>query len=574
MNKRRHALFTLIGLVMCSSTTLYAGPIAPTSVSPTPSAIPATDASLDPDTVYSLLAAELAGQRNQLDVSFDHYVTQATKTKDAALAERATYIAQQMRDSARIMTAAQLWVELAPNNAEPRTILIQQLSKADRYNDIAPHVDAILTANPEADLQAIAMGAEDLKPKDLNDLITILSTASKKYPENMTLHLTVARFLIVDKKWDAAKAQIEIVLAKNPLHEQALLMQADVLLYKKQSAEAVTLIKNAIKKGADGKRIQLYYARLLVEDKQIDAARKQFVHINELYPNDGELLFTLALLALDSNFEDLAKDYFRQLIEIGAHESEAHYYLGQMNEDNNKLDAAIEHYSKIEPYSDTYLAGIANTALILLKQDKGNEALNTVQKARNLYPELGIDLYLIESDLLIKQERYQEAVTLLTKALNENKHQPELLYARALAAEKTNDLALVEKDLRFLIKQDPNNVSALNALGYTLADRTKRSQEALELITKALALRPDDPAIIDSMGWVQFRLGNYQEALNYLQRAYKNLPDEEVASHLIEVLWVMGKKDEANKLLADALKQNPNSKLLNSTIDRLKKTLP
>jgi tetratricopeptide (TPR) repeat protein len=574
MNTRGITLFTLLGLVVCSSAPLFAANTLEKKT-PTPTIAPkAVDASasLDPDTVYSLLTAELAGQRNQLDVSFANYLSQAKKTKDPVIAERATNIAQQMRDSAHILAAAEVWVKIAPDNIEPHTILIQQLAKANRYNEIGPHVDAILKTNPDADLQAIAMGAEELTPDNLHQLITLLVNSSTKYPKNISLHLTVARLSMIDKKWDYAQTQLNAVLAIEPLQEQALLMQSDILLNQHKSALAVEKLHDAIKRGANSKRVQVYYSRLLLEDKQIDAAKKQFTHLTELYPNDSELLFTIALLALDSNLQDVSKEYLQDVVALGEHESEAHYYLGQISEDEKNTNAAIAHYNKITPDSDVYLAGLATTALILLKQGKGDEAIEKVQQSRNLNPELGIDLYLIESDLLIKQGHYQQAVKVLTQSLAQNKDEPELLYARSLAAEKADDLVLSEKDLTTLIKQNPNDVMALNALGYTLADRTKRTQEALKLITRALALRPDDPAIIDSMGWVQFRLGNYQKSLELLRKAYKSFRDEEVAAHLGEVLWVMGKHDEATQILSESLKENPDSQVLKNTIERLKKS--
>lgn len=576
MNKRGITLLPLLGLVVCSSNTIFAGSILE-KATPTPLTLvlptaPTTTAgSLDADTIYSLLTAELAGQRDQLDISFDNYFNQAKKTKDPVIAERATNIALEMRDSARILEAAELWVALAPDNINPRTILIQQLAKANRYSEISPHLDAILKTKPDADLQAIAMGAEDLTPDKLKQLIEVLVKTSVKYPKNISLHLTIARLSMVDKKWDQAQKELSAVLAIEPLQEQALLMQSDVLLQQQKSALAVSKLHDAINRGAKSKRVQIYYARLLLEDKQIEKAKKQFSHLAELYPNDSELLFTIALLALDSNMKKVAQDYFKIVIALGEHESEARYYLGQIAEDDKKLDEAMAQYNQITADSDVYLSGVASTALILLKQGKNDVAIEKIQQSRNLNPELDIDLSLIESDLLIKQERYKDAIGVLTQALTKNKDQPELLYVRSLAAEKAGDLKMAENDLRILINKNPNDAMALNALGYTLADRTNRTQEALTLITKALTLRPDDPAIIDSMGWVQFRLGNYPKALDYLRKAYKLFRDPEVAAHLGEVLWVTGKHDEATQLLSEALKENPDSKILKNTIERLKK---
>lgn len=573
MKKRYIALLTLCGLA--ASTHLLAGSATPASEgagTPTPTATPSAAASLDTDTIYSVLTAELAGQRNQLDISYDQYLLQAQKTKDASLAQRATYIALQMRDSARILKASQLWVTLDPTNAEPRTFLIQQLAKANRYGEIGPHIDAILKTTPDANMQDIVMGAEELSSAHLKELTSTLQTAANQYPKNDSLHLALAHLLMLDKKWSDAQAQINIVLTKNSLQEQAILMQADLLLAQKQTALAVEKIHDAINRGANSKRVELYYARLLIENKQLDAAKDQLKHVVELYPDDGELLFTVALLALDSNMTNFAKVYFQQLIAMGVHESEAHYYLGQISEDRNDATTAMDHYEKIDANADVYLAGVASTSLILLKQGKGTEAIEKVEQSRNLNPELGVDLYLIESDLLIKQSRYQDAVTLLTKALKENKNNAELMYARALAAEKTNNIALLESDLRYLIKENPEDVSALNALGYTLADKTNRTKEALDLINKAIALRPDDPAIIDSMGWVQYRLGDYAKATELLKSAYQKFPDDEIAAHLIEVLWVTGKKDEATQLYTAAIKKTPDSEILKSTMDRLKKS--
>jgi tetratricopeptide (TPR) repeat protein len=216
-----------------------------------------------------------------------------------------------------------------------------------------------------------------------------------------------------------------------------------------------------------------------------------------------------------------------------------------------------------------YLPAQLRQADILIASGRAAEAARRLADARSSQPDYAIQLYLIEAETLANNERPEQARQVLDKALVQNPDDLNLLYTRAMLAEKRNDLAQMEKDLRAIIQREPDNAMALNALGYTLTDRTTRYAEARGLIEKAHRINPDDPAVLDSMGWVNYRLGNLDDAEKYLRQALERFPDHEVAAHLGEVLWANGKQREAKKVWAKALQDQPDSPILRSTLLRL-----
>jgi tetratricopeptide (TPR) repeat protein len=216
-----------------------------------------------------------------------------------------------------------------------------------------------------------------------------------------------------------------------------------------------------------------------------------------------------------------------------------------------------------------YLAATSRIGQILVAQGEVSRCNIWFNEQREKYPQLSEPLYGLEADILNRGGEAASALTLLTQALKKSPDSTSLRYARAMLSEQQNDLPGMEKDLRTLIKADPNNTTALNALGYTLADRTTRYTEALQLVSRALELQPDEPAILDSMGWVLYRTGKYDEAVSYLTRAYAVFPDPEVAAHLGEVLWVKGDTDKATLIWRGAILRDPDHPVLLKTLKRL-----
>jgi Flp pilus assembly protein TadD len=243
-------------------------------------------------------------------------------------------------------------------------------------------------------------------------------------------------------------------------------------------------------------------------------------------------------------------------------------YLGQLAEERKQFDEALRWYAEVAP-GEQYLAAQLRIAQLLSKQGKLDAGRRHLQELRAAGRADRIPLLLAESQLLRDAGKAKEAYELLAENLAAQPEQPELLYESALLAEKIGRHDVLEANLRKLIGVKPDHAHAYNALGYSFADRNQRLAEAEQLIVKALQLSPEDPFIIDSMGWVLFRKGDNAGALTHLQRAYSIRPDPEIAAHLGEVLWALGRRDEARKTWQDAAKAHPGNEVLAEVMKRL-----
>ena len=332
--------------------------------------------------------------------------------------------------------------------------------------------------------------------------------------------------------------------------------------------EALPLLQKSIRQYPDDKRLGLTYARTLVEQNRMGEAKVQFASLVEQYPEDDELRFSLALVCLEGKAWDEAEGYLEELIERDSHVDSAHLNLGRIAEERNDPETALTQYALVGPGND-YLPAQLRQADILISHGRGTEASKKLAAARDAQPDFAIQLYLIEAETLSANNQTDRAWNVLQQALKQYPDDMNLLYSRAMLAEKRNNLEQMERDLRAIIQREPDNAMALNALGYTLSDRTTRYAEAKALIQQAYDLNPDDPAVLDSLGWVNFRLGNLDEAERLLRQALERFPDQEVAAHLGEVLWANGKQREAKKIWGTFLKENPDSPTLRKTILRL-----
>jgi tetratricopeptide (TPR) repeat protein len=256
------------------------------------------------------------------------------------------------------------------------------------------------------------------------------------------------------------------------------------------------------------------------------------------------------------------------LVARGSHVDSAHVNLGRIYEERNDPQNALNEYGQVGPGND-YLPAQLRQADILMSNGSTAEASKRLAQARADQPDYTIQLYLIEAETLTNNNQSDRGWQVLSQALKQYPDDLNLLYTRAMLAEKRDDLKQMETDLRAILKREPDNAMALNALGYTLSDRTTRYAEAKELIERAHQLNPEDPAVLDSLGWVNYRLGNLDEAERLLREALERYPDHEVAAHLGEVLWAKGEQREARKVWGKALEQQPDSPVLRSTLKRL-----
>ncbi len=519
------------------------------------------------DSLYALLVAELAGQRNRFDIALGNYVQQANATGDPGVAERGFRIAEYLGADQAALDTALIWANNAPGNLDAQRAAAVQLARAGRYEESLEFMEKALKGQGATHFDFLALSAAETDPDTRAGLLQSFDQLLAKHPDNPQLKFGKAVLLQQDGRAEEALALLE----EQPAKQQeipSILLQARLLQLLDRSQQALPLLEKSLRQHPDDKRLRLTYARLLVEQERLEEAMSEFATLVQQYPDDDDLRFSMALVCLEAQAWREAVVYLEDLIERGSHLDAAHFNLGRAYRELNEPEQALQAFAKVGPGNE-YLPAKLMQAELLFSLGRNQQASQLLARARDEQPDYAIQLYLIEIEALSGQQQTDKAWQIATEALEQFPEDLNLLYTRAMIAEKRGDLAQLEQDLRFIIEREPDNAMAINALGYTLADRTDRHQEALALIEQAYRLNPDDAAILDSLGWVNYRLGNLQEAETQLRRALERLPDDEVAAHLGEVLWAAGKQSEARTVWAAALKEKPDSLVLRETIKRL-----
>lgn len=541
-------------------------PVEDTATS-TPPAPAKQYASFSEETLYALLTAELAGQRDRFDIALGNYVQQANATQDPAVAERAFRIAEYLGAEQAALDSSLIWSDNAPDNVDAQRAVAIQLARAGRYDEAMVHMEKVLQGQGDTHFDFLALSAAETDPDTRAGLLQSFDRLLQKYPDNGQLLFGKALLLHQDGRPEEALTLLENHQASEK-QIPPLLLRARLLQGLNRGDEALPLLEKGIERFPDDKRLRLAYARQLVELQRLDDAKREFSGLVQQFPDDDDLRYSLALICLESQAWDEATVHLEELVARNAHVDAAHFNLGRLYEQREDSESALIEYGLVGP-GDDYLAAQVRQTEILFDDDRAAEASNRLARARDSQPDYAIQLYLIESEALANRQRVDEAWQVVDQALQQFPGDTNLLYTRAMLAEKRGDLAGLERDLRNIIQREPDNATALNALGYTLADRTTRYDEAKVLIDKAHQLNPEDPATLDSLGWVNYRLGNLGEAERYLRAALAKFPDHEVAAHLGEVLWAQGKQREARKVWAAALAEQPDSSILRATIERL-----
>jgi tetratricopeptide (TPR) repeat protein len=519
--------------------------------------------------MLKLMVAEVALQRGQPEIAVPALLELARETRDPRLAQRATEAAWNARFPDAAIEAAGIWLKAEPGNARARQVLAAMLASQQKLGPARAHFEQWLSSDSQnvgqSFLELSTLLARNPDRKAVLELMRSLAKPYGKVPE--------ARLAVAQAAWNAGNEELALeesraALKLSPDLEIAALFHAQAL-QKRSNDEALAFLAEYLKTHPQAKDARLNYARLLVTSKRYPEARKQFEALIEQFPQNGDVTMAVALLAIQANDYDSAETQLKRSLDAGYGEPDiARVYLGQISEERKRYDEALKWYSTVQP-GEQFIGAQTRYAGVLAKQGRLELARKHLQLVSTRNPEQRVQLIQAEAQLLRDANAHKDAFDLLGQALQKAPDNPDLLYDYAMAAEKVNRVDLLESNLRKLIQFKPDHAHAYNALGYTLAERNERLPEAQQLIEKALTLSPDDAFIMDSMGWVLFRQGRTKEALDYLQRAYTNRPDGDIAAHLGEVLWVSGQQDAARKLWSDALKENAQNEALQSTIKRL-----
>jgi tetratricopeptide (TPR) repeat protein len=523
---------------------------------------------LAPDLLYSYLVGEVAAQRGDLRVSYRNYMRATELGHDPYAAERATRIAVYLGDLPAALRAAQQWVALAPNSQDARMSLgLLREHGGDRAGALT-ELEALLKISAALGQDGFVQIARVLAKEgaaQLRDLMTDLVAA---HPDAAHAHYALGYVDTAAKDYESAEQQLTTALTQQPDWIDAEILLARVRHARGDIQVALDGLSKAVQRQPDNQVLRTAYARLLVDAGKHEQALKQFQRLQRQAPDNTDYLYAVGMLAIHGEHWEEARKVWQALRSRGGeHRNEATYYLAHVEEHDGKLKVAAGLYASISEGPLLMDAGL-RLASIEAKQGKLPQARARLQHLRLLVPGRAADAYLAEARLLRQADKTAEARQLLDDAVAAHPDNIDLRYGRAMQAAKEDDIETLEQDLQHVLALDPNHADALNALGYTLADRTNRYAEAYEYINRAYRLQPESPAILDSMGWVSYRLGHYAEAIRFLRKALALLPDPEIAAHLGEVLWVTGKRDAARAVWHKALKHSPDSPELHAVMQR------
>jgi tetratricopeptide (TPR) repeat protein len=571
----RWAILSSLWLSACASVGPAATPAEKPAAEPVASAEDSDlpQVALDADTLYRLLIGEIAGQRGQIGVAAATLGRVAQETGDPRVAERATLAAVYAKRFDEALKSAELWVQLRPNSTDAREALAVVLMELKRPQDAYREFERILAAEQQtqggleqAYLRLVAVLGR------LSDRAQALATMQQLvalHPRIPAAQLAYAHLAVRGGELDRALAAAEEALTLTPGWDEAALFKARILLSQKEPLRAQEFYESFLASYPQAVHVRLNYARHLIDQKQWDKARSQFERVVQAAPADADAVYALGLLSLQTGKPDEAEKYLREALRLRPDNDAARLYLGQVAEQQKHYDEAIRWYRDVPP-GESHFEAQARLAVVMARRGDLDGARRHLHGIAAESEQQRAQLVLAEEQMLRDAKRYREAFDVLSEAIRALPDNNDLLYARALTAEKLNLMDVVEADLRKVISRDPKNAHALNALGYTLADRTDRLKEAQDYLAQAMVLRPEDAFILDSMGWLQYRLGNFTEAIRYLRRALEVRNDAEISAHLGEVLWVSGQRNEAESVWSRALKETPDSEAVLDVIKKFK----
>jgi tetratricopeptide (TPR) repeat protein len=531
---------------------------------------------LTSDLFYKLTKAELDFKRGQWQSAYVTMMVLAQQTRDPRLARRASEMALSAKQGNEALAAIRLWRELAPESDEAAQYFLGFAVLGDDLSEAESLFAQRLKAAPPTGRPLLMFQMQQflLRAKDKAAAFGLMERVLQPYLNTQEAHLVLAQGANAASDAERARAEAKKAVAIKPDSELATLTMAQML---GELDGAQKLFADFLQKYPAAREVRSAYARLLVEQKQYDQAREQFLLLLKEQPDNPGTLYALGIMALQGQDSKAAEGYFKRYVEVLEAQpdperdpNKALMLLAQIAEEKGDLDGALAWLDKIDgDDARTTLAARLKRAHITARKGDVDGARAQLKDITPADPAEQVQILQTEGQLLRDAGRALEAFKTLQDGVLRFPNSPDLMYDYALAAEKLGKVEAMETALRKVIESVPDNHHAYNALGYSLADRNVRLDEAYELIDKALKMAPGDPYIMDSMGWVLFRMGKLKEAEQSLRQAYALRSDAEIAVHLGEVLWKQGDKAGATRLWREARDKDPKNDALRSTLARL-----
>jgi tetratricopeptide (TPR) repeat protein len=567
-------------VIACASLVGCAASVAPTQTDESPARVMPALVLAEPvpeieygsfteDQLYEAIVSELSAQRGQVVEAGESYFDLAMSTRDLTIIQRAIQFASVNADTNALLQLGLLWAQLEPTNSQPQLLLSIQFLESGAFEQAISHMSRVLDLGGNMDFAALSSRTGRLNPQDRSVLIETLLRLKDEFDNQTSIHLTLVQLLAQNGDFEEALIELELLKDDTDLTPNMVMLESQILQSLDNPERATRVMRNGVTRFETDKSLRLNYARLLIQNEEYEQAQEQFQILVEQDPQDWETLYSVALLNTQLENFDRAIAAYTKLIGVDQRADESQYNLGLIYQQQDNLEKSIEHFRQVRIGTNNFLAAQQQATRLSIQSGRLDEAHDWLSQLSRGQPRLEVLFATIESSLLIQEKHPSAAEQLLNTALNKFPNETDLLFARVLYYDSQSNKDGSERDLMQIISMQPEDSRALNHLGYMLADQTTRHGEALELIERAIAISPDDPAIIDSLGWALYKVARYEEALVQMRRAFAAFPDDEVASHLGEVLWALGRFDEAMRVWQDALVTDPESPLIAEAMERL-----
>ena len=526
---------------------------------------PPSNRPFEADTLFNLLVGELSVYNGDIETAAKNYYREALNTQDPQVVARAARLARYLRNANAAIEMAELWHKVDPSNPKASENLADMLARTNQPLRALQILERQLDAAEFGVLRNSTLPTGSAQLREV--LIQLERLSDQDRSENFSLLLTYTLLLQKNGEHENALAQIQRLRNFDGDPVQLAIIESQLQTELGQHQAAAKVLRKALKKRPDERSLKIAYARKLTQTNLV-LAEKTFAELLQDTPFDTTLLKPHSLIAAENNNFLAAKKSLQTLLDNNRETSFAWFNLGLIAAAEKDTDAALNFYAQVQP-GDYYLPAVQKTVTLLAAQEQLHEARSYLAALRQKHPQQAPLFWNAEAELLSDSSELVDAHSVLSEAIEQHPNQIALRLERSFLSEQLDDISLVEVDLRHVLAIDPQNIVALNALGYVLADRTTRYNEALDLIKKALALKPEDAAIMDSLGWVQFHMGRLDAAEKNLQKAYKKLSDDEIAAHLIELYWTSGQSKKAAKIYKSIQKAAPNHPKVDRTLLRL-----
>lgn len=519
------------------------------------------------ESLYQMLAAELAESRNQPEIALANYIAAAKQTQDPNVAKRATELALSHTSLEVAVEPAELWAKLAPNDLESQITMAAIYIRLFKAEKAIPYLKQLEKINPDEVHQHFLLLYQQMPQDNEKEVLVKALNQLSQQPNSFAANIALGEINLQTEHPDKALTFSEKALKQKPENIYSIQLYTKTLVALKQTPKAKKYLDSIANNTTrlDLKSFQLQF----LANQKFDVEGKKVLHeiMQQFDLKPGEIL-QLAKFSMQAQWYKSSQEILERLRTFPESKDIAHYFLARIAEIQNKPKDAIQWFEQVLTGPFHVLSQI-RASVLLMNEKEYDKALTLLSRAQSQNLNDKIRLIITESEVLQKAQRYDQAFDKLTEAVQLDPNDDELLYSRSLLATQLEKHQMAEQDLRAIITQNPNHIDALNALGYLLTNHSKRYDEAKELLNRAIKLSPNNPTVLDSLGWLEYKLGQNEEALKYLRRAAKLAQDPEISAHLGEVLWAMKDYKAAREIWDQALVLNPKNDLILKTMNQL-----